>query len=89
MGQGRVFGLGWNRTEPFLRSEPGPLAGHPHPLLTLILADTRFNKFILAYINCISSCLDSCKLVPALTNLYLGVPFRTSPNQFLLYELVS
>jgi len=32
---GRVFGRFWNRTEPFFRSEPGPLAGYPDPLLTL------------------------------------------------------
>jgi len=32
---GRVFGLFWNRTDPFLRSKPGPLAGYPDPLLTL------------------------------------------------------
>jgi hypothetical protein len=33
---GRVFGRFWNRTNPFLRSKPGPLAGYPDPLLTLI-----------------------------------------------------
>jgi len=32
---GRVFGRFWNRTEPFIRSKPGPLAGYPDPLLTL------------------------------------------------------
>ena len=32
---GRVFGRFWNRTDPFLRSKPGPLAGYPDPLLTL------------------------------------------------------
>jgi len=32
---GRVFGRFWNRTEPFFRPEPGPLAGYPDPLLTL------------------------------------------------------
>ena len=30
-----VFGQVWNRTEPFSRSEPGPLADYPVPLLTL------------------------------------------------------
>jgi hypothetical protein len=33
---GRVFGWVWNRTDPFLRSKPGPLAGYPDRLLTLI-----------------------------------------------------
>ena len=32
---GRVFGWFWNGTEPFLRSNPGPLAGYPDPLPTL------------------------------------------------------
>jgi hypothetical protein len=32
---GRVFGRFWNRTNSFLRSKPGPLAGYPDPLLTL------------------------------------------------------
>ena len=35
---GRVFGRFWNRTDPFLRSKPGPLAGYPDPLLTLVPA---------------------------------------------------
>jgi len=34
---GRVFGRFWNRTDPFLRSKPGPLAGYPDPLLTLVI----------------------------------------------------
>ena len=34
---GRVFGRFWNRTDPFLRSKPGPLAGYPDPLLTLVV----------------------------------------------------
>jgi len=34
---GLVFGRFWNRTDPFLRSKPGPLAGYPDPLLTLAL----------------------------------------------------
>jgi len=33
---GRVFGLFWNRTKPFIRSKPRPLAGYPDPLLTLV-----------------------------------------------------
>jgi hypothetical protein len=32
---GQVFGRYWNRTKPFFRSKPGPLAGYPDPLLTL------------------------------------------------------
>jgi hypothetical protein len=32
----RVFGLFWNRTEPFFWSKPGPLGGYPDPLLTLV-----------------------------------------------------
>ena len=36
---GRVFGRFWNRTDPFLRSKPGPLAGYPDPLLTLIVSE--------------------------------------------------
>jgi len=32
---GQVLGLVWNRTDTFLRSKPGPLAGYPDPLLTL------------------------------------------------------
>jgi hypothetical protein len=35
---GRVFGRFWNRTHPFLRSKPGPLARYPDPLLTLPVA---------------------------------------------------
>jgi len=34
---GRVFGSFWNRTEPFFRSKPGPLAGYLDPLLTLTI----------------------------------------------------
>ena len=33
---GRVFGRFWNRTDPFLRSKPGTLAGYPDPSLTLV-----------------------------------------------------
>jgi hypothetical protein len=32
----RVFGRFWNRTDPFLRSKPGPLAGYPDLLLSLL-----------------------------------------------------
>jgi len=35
---GRCFGQFWNQTEPFFQSKPGPLAGYPHPLLTLYIA---------------------------------------------------
>ena len=34
---GRVFGQVWNRTDQFLRSKPGPLAGYPDPLLTVVV----------------------------------------------------
>jgi len=33
---GRDSGRFWNRTDPFLRAKPGPLAGYPDPLLTLV-----------------------------------------------------
>jgi len=36
---GRVFGQFWNRTEQVFWSEPGPLAGYPDPLLTLVTSD--------------------------------------------------
>ena len=32
---GQDFGRVWKRTDPFLRSKPGLLAGYPNPLLTL------------------------------------------------------
>ena len=32
---GSVMSRVWNRTDPFLRSQPGPLVGYPDPLLTL------------------------------------------------------
>jgi len=38
---GRVFGRFWKRTDPFLRSKPGQLAGYPDPLLTLLVGATR------------------------------------------------
>jgi hypothetical protein len=38
----RVFGRFWNRTDLFLRSQPGPLAGYPDPLLTLALAPIKY-----------------------------------------------
>jgi len=34
----RGFGRVCNRTDPFMRSKPGPLAGYPDPLLTLVPA---------------------------------------------------
>ena len=36
---GRVLGRLWNGTEPFLQSNPGPLAGYPDPLIPLWLGD--------------------------------------------------
>jgi hypothetical protein len=33
---GQVLGRFWNRTKPFFQSEPGPLAGYPDLLLTLL-----------------------------------------------------
>jgi len=36
---GQVFGWFWNRTNPFLRSKPGLLAGYPDPVLTLGLSE--------------------------------------------------
>jgi len=36
---GRGFGRVWNRTDPFLRSKPRPVAGYPYPLLTLLRSD--------------------------------------------------
>jgi len=38
---GRVFGRFWNRTDPFLHSKPGPLAGYPDPLLPLGMGTSR------------------------------------------------
>ena len=35
---GRVSGRVWNRANPFLRAKPGPLAGCPDPLQTLLNA---------------------------------------------------
>ena len=37
----RVFGQFWNRTKPFLWSEPGPLACHLDLLLTLIILEAH------------------------------------------------
>ena len=36
---GRVFEQVWNRTEPFFRSKPGPLADYADLLLTLTATD--------------------------------------------------
>ena len=41
---GRVSGGFWNRTDPFLRSKPGPLAGYPDPVLTLDGTTTSFRQ---------------------------------------------
>jgi len=43
---GRVSGRFWNRTNQFLRSKPGPLAGYPDPLLTLLTLPTRYAVLI-------------------------------------------
>jgi len=43
---GRVFGRFWNRTDPFLRSKPGPLAGYPDPLLTLDLGSAEGKSIV-------------------------------------------
>jgi len=40
----RFFGRVRNRTEPFFRSKPGPLAGYPDPLLTL--PDIQYQKLL-------------------------------------------
>jgi len=40
---GRVVDWVWNQTKPFFRSKPGPLAGYPDPLLTLV-ADGGYLK---------------------------------------------
>jgi len=54
---GRVVGRFWNRTDPFLRSKPGPLAGYPDPLLTLVinrplsLNQDRIKEFISEHIS--------------------------------------
>jgi hypothetical protein len=42
---GWVFGRAWNRTEPFFRSKPRPLAGYPDPLLTLVLGRSLGGQF--------------------------------------------
>jgi hypothetical protein len=43
---GRVFGWFWNRTDPFLRSKPGPLAGYPDPLLTLVRGSVKATRAV-------------------------------------------
>jgi len=35
---GQVSGWFWNRTDPVLQAQPGPLAGYPDLLLTLVLS---------------------------------------------------
>jgi hypothetical protein len=39
----RVFGRLWNRTELFLQSESGPLAGYSDPLVTLGLGPAEWS----------------------------------------------
>jgi hypothetical protein len=43
---GRVIGRVWNRTDQVYRSKPGPLAGYPDTLLTLIVGmyEIKYNK---------------------------------------------
>jgi len=41
---GRVAGWFWNQTDPFLRAKPGPLAGYPDPLLTLLAGNSSHRK---------------------------------------------
>jgi len=44
----RVFGRVWNQTDPCLRSKPGPLAGQPDPLLTLVISSSYLWNFVRA-----------------------------------------
>jgi len=53
---GRVFGRVWNRTDPFLRSKPGPLVGYPDPLLTLV---KEHLKVLSEHLRNTSFCLQS------------------------------
>jgi len=46
---GWVFGRFWNRTYLFLRSKPGPLAGHLDPLLTLNIPLLSDSLLIVAF----------------------------------------
>jgi len=56
---GSGFGRVWNRTDPFLQSKPGPLAGYPDPLLTLAApAPTTFGEVM----ECLDSILRSSQM---------------------------
>jgi len=41
---GPVVGRFLNQTKPDFRSKPGPLAGHPDPLLTLAISESRYQN---------------------------------------------
>jgi hypothetical protein len=47
---GRVFGRFWNRTDPFLWSKPGPLAGYLDQLLALGITDRTAEVLAIATI---------------------------------------
>jgi hypothetical protein len=64
---GRVFGRFWNRTHPFLRSKPGPLAGYPDLLLTLVLGNhtsDRLQSVIKGFLAAFIGKTD-CNTLPA------------------------
>jgi hypothetical protein len=46
---GRGFGQFWNRTDSFFPSTPGPLAGYPDPLLTLVRRDWKIEGIPFAW----------------------------------------
>ena len=48
---GLGFGCVWNQMKPFLRLEPGPLAGYTDPLLTLILQHAHWQLLSSIWIN--------------------------------------
>jgi hypothetical protein len=54
---GRAFGRFWNRTDTFLRSKPGPLAGYPDPLLTLAWIENLLTVLYL-HLNIRCACVD-------------------------------
>ena len=60
---GRVFERFWNRTEPFLQSEPGLLEGYPDLLLTLT-PNSKLCSHIIVVCHCSSSrTLQWCRWV--------------------------
>ena len=48
---GRVFGRVWKQTDLFLWSKPGPLAGYPDPLLTLVTTSLPHQKSMILWKN--------------------------------------